>query len=66
MAIQDEREWLTVLEFRERHCLSKNLVYEQIREGKIQSIKVGGKILVASDALDQLAAQQTRERSEVA
>ena len=66
MAIQDEREWLTVLEFRERHRLSKNLVYEQIREGKIQSIKVGGKILVASDALDQLAAQQTRERSEVA
>ena len=66
MVIQDEREWLTVLEFRERHRLSKNLVYEQIREGKIQSIKVGGKILVASDALDQLAAQQTRERSEVA
>ena len=66
MAIQDEREWLTVLEFRERHRLSKNLVYEQIREGKIQSTKVGGKILVASDALDQLAAQQTRERSEVA
>lgn len=66
MAIQDEREWLTVLEFRERHRLNKNLVYEQIREGKIQSIKVGGKILVASDALDQLAAQQTRERSEVA
>lgn len=43
--------------------LGKNLVYEQIREGKIPSIKVGGKILVPSDALEQLAERQARERS---
>ena len=48
------REWLTVREFMIRHNLGKNLVYDSVRESRIASIKVGGKILIPSDALDQL------------
>ena len=60
-----DQRYQTVPEFLKAHpYLGKNLVYEQIREGKIPSIKVGGKILVPSDALDQLAEEQARERSE--
>lgn len=55
----DAHRYQPVPEFLRAHpYLGKNLVYEQIREGKIPSIKVGGKILVPSDALDQLAARQ--------
>ena len=48
------REWLTVREFMARHKLGKNLVYESVRDSRIPSIKVGGKILIPSDALDRL------------
>ena len=48
-------EWLTVSEFRARHrSLGKNLIYEAVRKGQIASIRVGGKILIPSDALDRL------------
>ena len=57
MTINTEREWLSVAEFRIRHPqLGKNLVYEAVRSGRLLSIKVHGKILIASDALNQLAA----------
>ena len=48
------REWLTVSEFMARHKLGKNLVYESVRDSRIPSIRVGGKILIPSDALDRL------------
>jgi excisionase family DNA binding protein len=50
-----EREWLTVREFKGRNPnLGRNLIYEQVRTGKLPSIRVGGRILIPSDALDQL------------
>ena len=50
------REWLTVPEWRRRHpYLGKNKVYKAVGDGTLKSIRIGGKILVASDALDVLA-----------
>ena len=55
MTIKNEREWLTVAQFKERNPqLGRNLIYESVRAGRLPSIKVGGKILIPSDALDQL------------
>jgi len=45
-----------VPEWRRRHpYLGKNKVYKAIGDGTLKSIRIGGKILVASDALDELA-----------
>ena len=53
------REWLTVPEWRRRHpYLGKNKVYTAVGDGTLKSIRIGGKILVASDALDVLAADR--------
>ena len=50
-----EREWLSVAEFRKRHpALGKNLIYDAVREGRIPAIRIRGKILIPSDALDQM------------
>ncbi len=49
-----EKEWLTVEQFRRRHNLGKNLVYEAVRDNRLPGLKLGGKILIPSDALDQL------------
>ena len=57
MVTTSEREWLTVEEFRRRHNLGKNLVYDAVRDGRLVSARLGGKILIASDALDQLASR---------
>ena len=49
-----EKSWLTVREFCERFKLSSTLVYQEVNVGSIPSIRVGGKILIRSDALDTL------------
>ena len=49
-----ESGWLTVKEFCDRFRLSSTLVYQQVNGGSIPSIRVGGKILIRSDALDTL------------
>ena len=50
------REWLTVPEWRRHHpYLGKNKVYKAIGDGTLKSIRIGRKILVASDALNELA-----------
>ena len=54
MTSPEERTWLTVREFRERHHLSKNLVYDAVRENCLPYAKIGSKIMIPSDALDQL------------
>ena len=59
-----EREWLTVEEFRRRHNLGRNLVYEAVRERRIRSLRLKGKILIASDALDDLADRHVEPRVE--
>ena len=51
-----EREWLTVGEFYERYKgkIGRNTIYERIRDKTIPHINVGRRILIPSDALDQL------------
>ena len=53
----ETRRWMPVSEFRREHpeVGGKNHVYGMIDKGVLKSIKLGGKILVASDALDLLA-----------
>ena len=53
-----EPEWLTVEQFRIRHHLGRNLVYDMVRQMRLRSVKLGGKILIASDALEILAESQ--------
>jgi len=51
-----KREWLSVPEWRKRHPqIGKNKVYESVRNGTLLSLRLGSKILVASDALEVLS-----------
>ena len=60
MADNEEREWITVKSFHERHpeAGGRNFIYEKARTGELASIRLGSRILIASDALDQLAPQK--------
>ena len=56
MHASEDRKYLTPREFHEKHRnLGINLIYQWAREDVLPSIRVGGKILIPSDALDQLA-----------
>ena len=63
--VNTESGWLTVKEFCGRFRLSSTLVYQQVNGGSISSIRVGGKILIRSDALDTLltASDEAEEHS---
>ena len=51
--------WLTVSEFRDRFPqMGRSLIYEAVRKGELSSIRIGGKILIPSNALDRLFEQQ--------
>ena len=56
-------DWLTVAEFVAKFDgrVSRNFVYERIREGAIPSVRIGRKILIPSDALDRLMTAQGTE-----
>ena len=60
----NERRWLTVSQFAKLHALGRNLVYEHVREGTLHSCRIGGKILVASNALDLLAQEPPRDAND--
>ena len=46
------REWLTVKQFQERNRnLGRNLIYDAVKQNQLPSIRIGGKILIPSDAL---------------
>ncbi len=64
MDTTEERRWLTVKEFMEQHKLGKNLVYDAVREGRLKSCRLMGKILIASDALDLLADGEADEHAD--
>ena len=50
-----EREWLSVKQFKAKHPnLGTNLIYRGCETGELASIRIGGRILIASDALDLL------------
>jgi hypothetical protein len=50
------REWLTVRTFHQRYpeAGALNFIYEKARSGELLSIRLGARILIASDALDLL------------
>ena len=51
-----KREWTTVPKFLKSHkgIVAKNLVYSAIAAGTIPSVRIGRKILITADCLDQL------------
>jgi excisionase family DNA binding protein len=61
--LSNTTDWLTVAEFVAKFNgrVSRNFVYERIREGSIPSVRIGRKILIPSDALDRLMATQGTE-----
>ena len=50
--------FISVREFTKRHGLSRNLVYEQLRKGVLPSVRLGGRILIPVDALQQMMERQ--------
>ena len=59
----ENREWLPVKEWLSRnpHFGRLNFVYEKVADQTLKSIKVGAKILIASDALELIAAETDSE-----
>ena len=55
--------FISVREFTERHGLSRNLIYEQLRKGVLPSVKIGGRILIPADALQQLMEKQHQQET---
>ena len=49
-----ERKWLSVKKFKKTEApeLGINLIYRGCETGELLSIRIGGRILIASDALD--------------
>ena len=50
--------FISVREFTKRHGLSRNLIYEQLRKGALPSVRLGGRILIPTDALQQMMERQ--------
>ena len=53
--------FISVREFTKRHGLSRNLVYEQLRKGVLPSVRLGGRILIPVDALQQMMERQGQQ-----
>ena len=51
-------QFISVREFTKRHGLSRNLVYEQLHKGVLPSVRLGGRILIPVDALQQMMERQ--------
>ena len=59
----DDKEFLSVKEFKDRLGVSSNLIYEQLRKGALPSVRLGGRILIPADALQQLMEKQHRQET---
>ena len=55
--------FISVREFTKRHGLSRNLVYEQLRKGVLPSVRLGGRILIPVDALQQMMERQRQRET---
>ena len=56
--VAKDRDWIPVKDFMAQHGLSKNLVYDKLTDGTLAHVRVGRRILIKSDALDQLREAQ--------
>ena len=57
----NDHEFLTVPEVAKLLRISRNLVYELVAQGVLPSIRLGRRILVPRDLLDQQIRRQRRE-----
>ena len=57
----DSKEFFSVKEFKERIGVSSNLIYEQLRKGVLPSVRLGGRILIPVDALEQMMKIQNQQ-----
>ena len=57
------RDWLTVREFHRQHPHAGNLnhLYNLCATGVLRHLRLGGKILIATDALETLAESQAAD-----
>ena len=55
--------FISVREFTKRHGLSRNLIYEQLRKGALPSVRLGGRILIPTDALQQMMERQGQQET---
>ena len=56
-------KWLSVKEWGKRHGIGVNLVYGFVRTGTLPSVRLGGRILIPSDALDRILEAESRNES---
>ena len=55
------KEYFSVKEFKDRLGVSSNLIYEQLRKGALPSVRLGGRILIPADALQQMMERQGQQ-----
>jgi len=53
-----DKAYFSVKEFKDRLGVSSNLIYEQLRKGALPSVRLGGRILIPVDALQQMMERQ--------
>ena len=53
-----DKAYFSVKEFKDRLGVSSNLIYEQLRKGILPSVRLGGRILIPVDALQQMMERQ--------
>ena len=58
-----DKEYFSVKEFKDRLGVSSNLIYEQLRKGALPSVRLGGRILIPADALQQLMEKQHQQET---
>ena len=62
--MEGDKKVLTVVEMAKELRVSTNLVYRQVREGKIYSIKCGDRYLIPMKTLEQLLSGQQGQDGE--
>ena len=62
--VQADPAWLSEgLEVKDRLGVSSNLIYEQLRKGALPSVRLGGRILIPADALQQMMERQGQQET---
>ncbi len=62
--MEGDKKVLTVVELAKELRISTNLVYRQVRSGKIYAIKCGDRYLIPMKTLEQLLSGQQRQGGE--
>ncbi len=57
-----QREWLSITEVIERFPVGRTLLYQEVANGTLPHIKLGGKILIPADVFDRLIKAKADEK----